>query len=159
MTMRNPLILATALTAALAAPLAFAQDANASATAQEHAAAQAASTTTPAVPATTPAADAGAMAATPATPATPPTGDTTATGATPATPATPSTAATGKKVSWSELDGDKDGKLSKSEAAPISSLSQVFDQADSDKDGALTADEYKAYIAAQGNHAGHGNNG
>lgn len=157
MTMRNPLILVTALTAALAAPLAFAQDANASATAQEHAAAQA-STTTPAVPATTPAADAGAMAATPATPATPPTGDTSATGATPATPATPSAAAT-KKISWSDLDGDKDGKLSKTEAAPISSLSQVFDQADSDKDGALTADEYKAYIAAQGTHAGHGNNG
>ena len=150
MTMRNPLILVTALTAALAAPLAFAQDANASATAQEHAAAQASTTT--------PAADAGAMAATPATPATPPTGDTSATGATPATPATPSAAAT-KKISWSDLDGDKDGKLSKTEAAPISSLSQVFDQADSDKDGALTADEYKAYIAAQGTHAGHGNNG
>jgi hypothetical protein len=159
MTIRNPLILATALSAALAAPLAFAQDANASATAQEHAATQASSTTTPTAPSATPAEDAGAMAATPATPATPPTDDTTATSATPATPATPSPSATTKKVSWSELDGDKDGKLSKSEAAPISSLSEVFDQADTDKDGALTADEYKAYVAAQGNHAGHDDNG
>ncbi len=153
MTIRHPLILITAMTAALAAPLAFAQDANASATAQEQAAVQAGSTATPAVPATTPAEDAGAMAATPATPAAPPTDDTTA-----ATPATPADAAS-TKISWSELDGDKDGKLSKTEAAPISSLSKVFDQADTDKDGVLTADEYKAYVAAHGNHSTHGNNG
>jgi hypothetical protein len=111
-------VLMVAIAAALAAPLAFAQSDNASATAQ---------------------------AATPATPATP---ATAATPATPATPAEPSAAA--RKVSWSDLDGDKDGKLSKVEAAPLQSLTSVFDKADADKDGALTPDEYKAYVAANG---------
>ena len=55
-----------------------------------------------------------------------------------------------RKVTWSDLDADKDGKLSKTEVAPIDSLSQSFDAADSDKDGALTTDEYKAYLAARG---------
>ena len=111
-------VLMAAIAAALAAPLAFAQSDNASATAQ---------------------------AATPAIPATP------ATAAAPATPATPAEpAAAAKKVSWSDLDGDKDGKLSKVEAAPLQSLTSVFDKADVDKDGALTPDEYKAYIAANG---------
>ena len=54
-----------------------------------------------------------------------------------------------KKVSWSELDADHDGTLSTTEAAPIDALSQAFDTADADKDGALTADEYKAYLAAR----------
>ena len=117
-------VLMAAIAAALAAPLAFAQSDNASATAQGAAAAQAA---TPAIPAT------------PATATAP---------ATPATPAEPAAAA--KKVSWSDLDGDKDGKLSKVEAAPLQSLTSVFDKADVDKDGALTPDEYKAYIAANG---------
>jgi hypothetical protein len=52
-----------------------------------------------------------------------------------------------KKVTWADLDADKDGTLSKSEAAPLASLSQVFDEADSDANGKLTADEYKAYVA------------
>lgn len=55
-----------------------------------------------------------------------------------------------KKVTWADLDADKDGTLSKTEAAPLASLSQVFDQADSDADGKLTADEYKAYVAKAG---------
>lgn len=135
MTSRNSLILISAITAALAAPLAFAQDDNASATAQVNAAAQ---------------------AATPATPATPPSADTAAMAATPATPAQPSTSA--KKVTWSQLDGDHDGKLTRTEAAAIDSLTEVFDQADADKDGALTADEYKAWLAARGN-GSTGNNG
>lgn len=58
-------------------------------------------------------------------------------------------AAGAKQVSWSELDADKDGALSKTEAAPVDSLSQAFDSADSDKDGSLTADEYKAYLATR----------
>jgi len=55
-----------------------------------------------------------------------------------------------KKVTWADLDADKDGSLSKTEAAPLASLSQVFDQADTDADGKLTADEYKAYVAKNG---------
>ena len=74
--------------------------------------------------------------------------------ATPATPATPSSAS--GKVTWSDLDGDKDGKLTKTEAAALDSLTQVFDKADADKDGALTPDEYKAYLAVNGKAGSHG---
>ena len=123
MTSRYFLSLGLAFAAVVSAPLAFAQDANASATGQENAAAQ---------------------PATPATPADPQAG----TSAVPATPAQP--AATAGKVTWSDLDADKDGKLTRTEAAPIESLSQSFEAADADKDGALTTDEYKAYLAANG---------
>ncbi|MDR0183717.1 EF-hand domain-containing protein [Lysobacter arvi] len=59
------------------------------------------------------------------------------------------------KKSWSDVDTDKNGSLSKSEASSVPALGQVFDQADADADGALTADEYKAYVAkAQGGAAG-----
>jgi hypothetical protein len=59
------------------------------------------------------------------------------------------------KKSWSDVDTDKNGSLSKSEASSVPALSQVFDQADADADGALTADEYKAYVAkAQGGATG-----
>ncbi|HVR81565.1 MAG TPA: EF-hand domain-containing protein [Luteimonas sp.] len=137
MTSRHSLFLATAITAALAAPLAFAQSDNAT---QGSASAQAATSATP---------------ATPATPAMPPTDNADAMAATPATPATPAEpASSAKKISWSDLDGDKDGKLTKTEAGPVDSLSQVFDQADADKDGALTAKEYKAWLAANGNARG-----
>ena len=62
--------------------------------------------------------------------------------------ATASTAtASPVKKSWADVDGDKDGKLTKTEAAAVPALGQVFDQADSNTDGALTADEYKAYVA------------
>ena len=58
---------------------------------------------------------------------------------------------TSGKKSWSDVDTDKNGSLSKSEASSVPALSQVFDQADADADGSLTADEYKAYVAkAQG---------
>lgn len=166
MTFRYSLILVSAITAALAAPLAFAQQGHASATAQGQVAAQTATPAmpaTPAIPATPPTEDAGAMAssmpapAVPATAAIPPTDDATemgATAATPAIPATPAlpaaTSSSAKRVNWSQLDSDKDGKLSKTEAAAVKSLSKVFDQADSNKDGALSADEYKAYLAARG---------
>jgi hypothetical protein len=130
---RTPMLL-VAIATALAAPLAFAQDASASATAQDN-----------------------AQAATPATPATPATSETAAMPATPATPATPAAASsTHGKVTWSDLDGDKDGKLTKTEAAALDSLTQVFDKADADKDGALTPDEYKAYLAVNGKAGGHG---
>ena len=94
-------------------------------------------------------------AATPATPATPYPG--TGTPATPATPANPSDAAAAsmgsaspRTMSWSDLDTDHNGSLSKSEASSLNSLSQVFDAADGNKDGTLTADEYRAYLKAQG---------
>jgi len=61
------------------------------------------------------------------------------------------TANTSGKKSWSDVDTDKNGSLSKSEASSVPALGQVFDQADADADGSLTADEYKAYVAkAQG---------
>jgi len=73
--------------------------------------------------------------------------------ATPAPAAEASTGAPAKK-SWADVDGDKDGKLSKTEAAVVPALGQVFDQADGNADGALTADEYKSYVAkVQGGNA------
>jgi len=62
--------------------------------------------------------------------------------------ATP-TAAPAKKT-WSELDVDKNGSLSKEETSGIPSLQAVFDQADSNADGALTGEEYKTWLAANG---------
>ena len=67
----------------------------------------------------------------------------------PASPAPQNDAATGKKT-WAELDTDKDGNLNKSEAAAIPSLQAVFDQADANADGALSGEEYKTYLAANG---------
>ncbi|SFK47794.1 hypothetical protein [Lysobacter sp. cf310] len=57
------------------------------------------------------------------------------------------TAAAPQKKSWSDVDVDKDGNLSKTEASSVPALGQVFDKADSNADGSLTADEYKAYVA------------
>jgi len=65
-----------------------------------------------------------------------------------ATPA--ATPAPKKALRWSDLDANKDGKLSKSEAEAVPSLGEVFDKADANADGALTGDEYKAYLAANG---------
>lgn len=80
--------------------------------------------------------------------ATPPSQDAAATAAQPASAAP-------QKKSWSDVDVDKNGSLSKTEASSVPALSQVFDQADADADGALTADEYKAYVAkAQSGAAG-----
>lgn len=130
------LSLGLATASLLAAPLAFAQNAHANGHATEHAqqstGMQEHANMQPATPAT------------PAEPATPadPQQDASAVPATPAEPAQPA-----NKVTWSELDADKDGALSKTEAAPVDSLSQAFDSADGDKDGSLTADEYKAYLA------------
>ncbi len=55
------------------------------------------------------------------------------------------------RKSWADIDVNQDGSVSKDEAASVPALSQVFDEADADADGSLTADEYKAYVAkAQG---------
>ena len=66
-----------------------------------------------------------------------------------------------RQITWSDLDTDKDGKLSKTEAAPVQALTQVFASAVTDKDGALTPDEYKAYVAknAAGTTGASGSNG
>ncbi len=56
-------------------------------------------------------------------------------------------ASQGKAKTWADVDSDKDGKISKSESASEPAVGQIFDQADSNKDGSLTTDEYKAYIA------------
>jgi hypothetical protein len=67
----------------------------------------------------------------------------------PASSAPQSDTAPAKKT-WAELDTDKDGNLNKVEAASIPSLQAVFDQADTNADGALSGDEYKTYLAANG---------
>lgn len=79
---------------------------------------------------------------------TPPASDAAASAAQDASTATAAqpTAAPQKK-SWADVDGDKDGNLSKTEAAAVPALGQVFDQADADANGSLTPDEYKNYVA------------
>lgn len=123
---RNALFAALALSLTLSAPLAFAQEQDATQAAPEQTAA-------------TPAADAAA----PADPAAQSTDSTAAAPA--AAPAAPG--ADAKQITWSDLDADKDGKLTKDEAGSVQALVQVFDDADADKDGALTPDEYKAFVA------------
>lgn len=70
-----------------------------------------------------------------------------------ATASSATAAATPKSTRWSDLDANKDGSLSKSEADAVPSLGAVFDQADANADGALTGDEYKAYLAINGSGA------
>lgn len=60
----------------------------------------------------------------------------------PAQPAQPA------KKSWTELDTDRNGDLSREESAAVPALEAVFERADANADGALTGDEYKAYLAA-----------
>ncbi|MCM2336939.1 MAG: hypothetical protein NDI66_09175 [Pseudomonas sp.] len=63
--------------------------------------------------------------------------------------AQPAQAAAPAKKSWADVDADKDGKLTRAEADSVPALAQVFDQADGDADGALTAEEYKAFVGKQ----------
>ncbi|WP_299344445.1 EF-hand domain-containing protein [uncultured Pseudoxanthomonas sp.] len=110
---RKPLIALVALSAALAMPLAFAQektDDAAQAQQTEQSSEQAAgSATTP-----TQSTEAGATQA---------------------------------KQGWADVDTNGDGNISKEEAGANPGLSQVFDQADANTDGSLTADEYKAFVS------------
>lgn len=63
--------------------------------------------------------------------------------ATPAPPAAP--------MSWSALDANGNGTLDAGEAARMESLAKVFPSADADANGELSQDEYKAWLAANGN--------
>lgn len=67
-----------------------------------------------------------------------------------ATPAAAAPATEAKQVTWADLDADGNGQLSKTEAEGVPSLKQVFDTADSNADGNLTAEEYKAHVAKSG---------
>lgn len=67
----------------------------------------------------------------------------------PASPSPQAEAAPARKT-WADLDIDKNGNLDKAEAGGAPSLQAVFDQADANADGSLTGDEYKTYLAANG---------
>ena len=161
---RKPLFLALALT--LAAPLAFAQSTTPQAQPTTTESSTQSTTTTQS---TDPAAQPTTTQSTTesSTSSTMPTGTqgdataaddaasaaqdaTAATQATPATPATPADPATPQKKNWSDLDVDKNGSLSVTEAASVQSLAKAFTEADANADGQLTQDEYKAYLAANG---------
>jgi hypothetical protein len=150
---RKPLYLALALT--LAAPLAFAQSTTPQSATQD--------ATNAATSATQSATDAAKSTATDATTAA--TQDATQAATQDATAQTQAATqdAMGQskdamaqskgepeKKNWSDLDTDKNGTLSASEAASVSNLSSVFAKADANADGELTQDEYKAYLAANG---------
>lgn len=53
-------------------------------------------------------------------------------------------------ANWEDLDSDGNGTISKEEAAAAPRLAEIFEDVDANKDGELTADEYKAYLAANG---------
>ncbi|MFT3761627.1 MAG: EF-hand domain-containing protein [Pseudoxanthomonas sp.] len=115
----HPLALLIALAAAATAPMAFAQDAT---------------TAPPQDPAQT-------------QPTPPPTSaDPAATDPSSSTQ-TPEAASSAPKQGWEDVDTDKDGAISKQEAAVNPGLSQVFDQADANGDGKLTTDEYKDFVS------------
>ena len=116
---RKPLIGLIALSAALAMPMAYAQS-------------QAEETAPPQTEQPTP---------TEATPT-----DSAQGAATQPTEQATSAASSGKQ-GWNDVDTDKDGAISKQEASANAGLSQVFDQADGNADGKLTADEYKAFVS------------
>ncbi len=105
---RKPLFGLIALSAALAMPVAFAQEADA--TAQD------------------------------------PQDPTTTTQEPTAAPA-PAAQPESQPLTWADLDVDGNGTLSRQEASNVQSLAQVFDEADTDKNGELTPDEYKAFVA------------
>jgi hypothetical protein len=68
-------------------------------------------------------------------------------GAPPAS-AQPAQPAQQEKKTWAELDTDRNGHLSREESAAAPALEAVFERADANADGALTGEEYKAYLAA-----------
>ena len=81
-----------------------------------------------------------AQPATPATPATP-----SVSPATPATPATPSANAAG---GFEVADKDRDGAISKKEAASNKDLTKKWDTLDANKDGKLDSGEFAQFEAS-----------
>jgi hypothetical protein len=128
---RKTLIGTFALVASLSAPLAFAQS-------------QTDASSTDASTQSTTASDASTQSNTPTDASTQSQSATTSNDASAAT-----TQGDPSKKSWADVDADKDGNLSKAEAAAVPALGQVFDQADANADGSLSADEYKAYVKTQ----------
>jgi hypothetical protein len=128
---RKTLIGTFALVASLSAPLAFAQS-------------QTDASSTDASAQSTTASDASTQSTTPTDASTQSQSATTSNDASAAT-----TQGDPSKKSWADVDADKDGNLSKAEAAAVPALGQVFDQADANADGSLSADEYKAYVKTQ----------
>ncbi len=129
---RKSVIGAFALVAALSAPLAFAQSAAATVEATPAATTTQNATSTENTTATI---EASTEATQPSV--APATASTSSIAPPPAPP----------KKSWSDIDADKNGKLTKAEAGTVPALAKVFDRADGNADGALTTDEYKAYTA------------
>jgi len=64
----------------------------------------------------------------------------------------PVAAKTNYNVCFNSLDADVDGRMSKGEflVAFSDGDTSVFDQADADKDGAVSHDEWETYKAVQG---------
>lgn len=112
---RKPLIALAALSAALAMPLALAQEKTEDAAQQQ-------------------------------TQQSEPTAE-QATGSAVQNPTQSTQSAAQGKQGWADVDTDGDGAISKQEAAANAGLSQVFDQADANADGSLSADEYKAFVS------------
>jgi len=139
---RKPLFLALALT--LAAPLAFAQS-----TTPQSATQDANATATQAAQDATQAAQDASKSATQAT----------QDAAYPKQDSMAASKGEPEKKNWSDLDTDKNGTLSATEAASVESLSQSFAKADANADGELTQDEYKAYLAANGKGAAKSDSG
>jgi len=152
---RKPLYLALALT--VAAPLAFAQSTTPQSATPQSTDAQAQQAAQQTTQSTETQATQAADQATQATQATGTQGEAAQSNdawsksdSTAQTPTSESSAAP-KKMNWSDLDTDKNGTLSVTEAASVQSLAKAFTEADANADGQLTQDEYKAYLAANGN--------
>lgn len=82
-----------------------------------------------------PAPDAAASSAAPAASAAPE-------AAVPAPPAVPKYSASDIKTIFSYLDRNKDGKISREEAAGFKGVARNFDRADTNQDGSLSFDEF-----------------
>ena len=52
-----------------------------------------------------------------------------------------------KPMGWKDLDTNKDGQISKNEAAADATLNTDFDSADTDKNGSLSRAEFKKYAS------------
>jgi hypothetical protein len=49
-----------------------------------------------------------------------------------------------ESASFSEVDANQDGMITKEEAQPFAAVEVIFDNADANQDGALDADEFSA---------------